>query len=334
MTALLLLISAVVPSAKPDEVPLVGRPSDLPFSDASGWFEARTRAEPTTVEAETPFAFTLWVHALREVRRPPRRIDLHQLPAFEERFYIEDTEEEPRRPDARTWEFVYRLKPRRPEVRQVPGLPFIYFNPYLGSTSKGFQTIWTDPIPLHVLRHERVPVSLQAPEIAFVLVEGPALLEHRAPWTPPRLATILAILLAPPILCTVWYLSWRRFYPDAARQADQRRSRAARQALHHLHAARRLDGETCTHRTASLVIDYLRQRLDLAIAEPTPREAALWLAASGCSPALSEQAVRFFETCDQARFLPDAASEQEKLPESAEQFILAVEAELCTRERS
>jgi tetratricopeptide (TPR) repeat protein len=314
----------------PDDVPVVGRPVDLPFSEASGWFEVQVRAEPTTLQAEKPLTFTLSVRAVRPVRRPPERIDLRQLPDFAEQFYIEDAGEEPARPDDRTWEFAYRLKPRRVDVREIPSLPFVYFNPYILSASKGFQVLYTDPIPLHVLPPETVQVPVQGPEIAFVLAAGPGVLERQTPWSPPRLGTMLALLLAPPLGCFVWYLVWQRLYPDAARLANQRRSRAARHALEALHAAGRLDAESRAARTAAIVAGYLQQRLDLAIAEPTPREVAGLFAQHGCSSALTEQGVRFFDTCDSARFLPAAGETGVSLAalhDSAVRLILAVEAE-------
>jgi hypothetical protein len=319
---------------QPDDVPVVGRPSDLPFSEASGWFEVQAHAEPTTVEAETPLTFTVSVHAVRDVRRPPQRIDLRQLPAFAEQFYIEDPTEEASRPDARTWEFVYRLKPRRTDVTEVPSLPFVYFNPYILTASKGFQLIYTDRIPLYVLPHESVQVPVQAHEGVFVLATGPDVLARQTAWAPPGVVTSVMLLAVPPILCAIWYVCWRRMYPDAARLASQRRSRAARQALQMLHAARRLDSEECAGRAAAIVAGYLQQRLDLAIAEPTPREVAGLFEQRSCSPALTAQAVRFFEACDSARFLPAHGVEQPNLPESAVQFILAVEAETCPADLS
>jgi hypothetical protein len=316
-------------AADPNEIPVVGRPSDLPFSEASGWFEVRARAEPTTLEAEMPLTFTVSVRALRPTKRPPQRIDLRQLPDFTEQFYLEDPGEELTRPDERTWEFAYRLKPRRPEVRDIPSVPFVYFNPYLLTASKGFQVVYTDPIPLRVLPHKTVQIPVQAPERAFVLATGPAVLERQRLWTPPGLATTLALLLTPPLGCFVWYLIWRWLYPDAARLASQRRSRAARQALHALHAARRLDAATRAERTAAIVVGYLQQRLDLSIAEPTPPEVGVLFAQYGCSPVLTEQAVRFFEACDAARFLPAGASASFDLHASALPFILAVEEATC-----
>lgn len=317
-----------------DDIPVVGRPSDLPFSDASGWFEVRTRAEPTTVEAETPLTFTVSVRALRDTRRPPQRLDLRQLPAFAEQFHIEDANEEPDRPDVRTWEFVYRLKPRRIDVSAIPSLPFVYFNPYLLTASKAFQVIYTDAIPLHVLPHESVQVPVRGPESAFELDMGPEMFERRTSWKPPGIAAIVALLLTPALLCAAWYVWWRRMYPDAAKQAAQRRSRAARKALRLLNSARRLDAEACAERATALVADYLQQRLDLTVAEPTPPEVAALFELRHCSLALAEQAVRFFEACDRARFLPATATEHRDLPDSAIQFILAVEAETCPTARS
>jgi hypothetical protein len=311
-----------------DDVPVVGRPIDLPFSEASGWFEAAASSEPTAVEAETPLTFTLTVRAVRPTRRPPQRLDLRQLPAFDEQFYIEDTGEEPNRPDDHTWEFVYRLKPRHTDVTEIPSLPFVYFNPYLLTANKGFQVIYTDPIPLRVLPHEMVHVPVQAPESAFALAAGPDLLERRTAWSPGA-GTAAALLLAPPVLCAVWYACWRRLYPDAARLASQRRSRAARQALQALHAARRLGAAERADRSAAVVAGYFRQRLDLTVAEPTPREIAEFFGRREISPALTEQAVRFFDACDSARFLPPDGAGPPNLPETAAQLILALEAETC-----
>jgi hypothetical protein len=215
-------------------------------------------------------------------------------------------------------------------VTEVPSLPFVYFNPYLRTNHKGFQVIYTDPIPLRVLPHETVQVPVRAPESAFVLATGPAVLERQTSWTPPGIGTSAALLLTPPAACVVWYLCWRRLYPDAARQASQRRSRAARRALQMLRAARRIDAEPRAERTAAILTGYLQERLDLTIAEPTPREVAVLFAERGCSPAVTAHAVHLFEACDRARFLPAAASEQVDLTDAAVPFILSVEEATCS----
>jgi hypothetical protein len=105
--------------------------------------------------------------------------------------------------------------------------------------------------------------------------------------------------------------------------------RAARQALHQLHAARRLGAEERAMRTAAIVTGYLQERMDMPIAEPTPQEIAAFFAQHACSPVLCEQAVRFFQACDNARFLPSDQAMSRDLPDAAGGFILAVEEELC-----
>jgi hypothetical protein len=310
-----------------EEIPVIGRPPDLPFSEASGSFEVSTRAKPTTVEAETPLTFTVLVQALTSAHHPPQRLDLDQLPAFAEQFYIEDPSDGSRHPTERTWEFVYRLKPRRTEVSEIPSLPFVFFNPNIRPASKGFQVIYTDPIPLHVLPHEVVPVPVQAPESAFVLATGPGLLVRQNDWTPPGTGTCGVLLLLPPILCAGWYACWRWRYPDTARQVRQRRSRAARQAIQRLSAARRLQPARCADVATAIVAGYLHERLDLAIAEPTPREISGLFQRYPFPPSLSQQAVHFFQACDEVRFRPAPSTDALKLPDSAMQLILAVEAE-------
>jgi hypothetical protein len=126
-----------------------------------------------------------------------------------------------------------------------------------------------------------------------------------------------------------WYVCWRRLYPDAARLASQRRSRAARRALQALATSRRLDAMARASRIAAVVAEYLQERLDLSIAEPTPPEVAALLAQRGCSLALAEQAVRLFEACDRARFVPAAEINPADLADAAVVFILAVEEETC-----
>jgi hypothetical protein len=337
LTPLLLGLASVLRAGPdeetdPDEVPVVGRPGDLPFSGASGQFEVAAHAEPTDLEAETPLKLTVVVKATGPVRRPPRRIDLRQVPAFAKDFYFVDPAGGgTRQPDAKTWEFVYELKPRRTDVTEVPGVPFVFYNPAIrpATADKAFQRLYTDPIPLRVRPHEVFAVPLHAPEGAFQLATGPGLFARVAPWQPPGLAGSLLLLLAPPLLCAAWYVAWRRLYPDAARRAHLRRSRAARQALGRLHRAARLPAGPRAARAAAVVAGYLHERVDLHAAEPTPAEAAGHLRRHGCADGLAEQVSRFFESCDAARFLPAPPPDGLDLPEAAARLILAVEAATC-----
>jgi hypothetical protein len=337
VVGLLALLSA---GAGPDEAadateaPLVGRPADLPFSEGVGSFQVTARAAPTRVQAEKPLRLTLRVEATGPVRHPPQRIDLRQVPAVAEAFYVEDVPAEDRHPDERTWEFVYVLKPRDTSVTEVPGMPFAFYNPAIRPASRGFQVAYTERIPLHVSKHAVFAVPLEAPASACQLATGPELLTARTPWRLPGPAWLAVLLAAPPLLCAAWYAGWRRLNPDAARRLMQRRSRAARLALEALRGARRLPAEQQAVRAAAAVTGYLRERLDLTVAEPTPGEAAAYLKGKGLSAGLTEQAAHFFAQCDAARFLPTRDEPGADLTDEASRVILAVEAETCPPPRS
>jgi hypothetical protein len=336
--ALLLLLAGVAAGLTPearaepdgpadDDIPLVGRP-DFPFSGGSGNFTVEARAEPTTLRAEKPLTFTLLVRATGPVRHAPERLDLRQLPAFAGRFYIlEEPADGTRHPAPDRWEFVYRLKPRRAEVGEVPGVPFVFFNPAIPSAAKGFQIRFTDPIPLRILPAEEYRPLPRLPDEAYQITTGSALLARRAAWQPLGPAAVWLLLGAPPLVCAAWYAGWRRLHPDAGAQVRRRRSRAARQALHRVRGLRRLPPDRRADGAAAAVTDYLRQRLELPPAEPTPAEAATHLGRAGCPEALAGQAADFFRACDAARFRPATATgpASDGLPGAAARLILAVE---------
>jgi hypothetical protein len=315
LAACVLALPAAVragPGDDDDDVPVVGRPAD--FSGAVGNFKVGARAQWTRGQAETALTFTLTVKADGPVRRPPRRLDLGKLPDFARDFYVEDGKD--LHPDAATWEFTYRLTPKRVEAAEVPGVRFVFYNPALAQTNRPFQTVYTDAIA--------VPVPLVAPAPAFEIITGPAVLTRPLRWPVPGPATAVLLLLAPPLVCVAWWLVWRRRYPDAARLTRQRRSWAARRALHELHQVRGLSGEALAARAAAVMTDYLHERLDLSVREPTPAEAREHLLRHGATPQRAEEIGGFFKSCDAARFLP-AAQAGPELSAQAERIILAVE---------
>jgi hypothetical protein len=310
------------------EIPTVGRPADLPFSEASGNFRVSASAEPTVVEAQSPLTFVLRVQAIAPVRQPPRRIDLRELPDFAERFdFLEADNNSERRPNQQTWEFVYRIQPKRDDVTAVPGVPFVFFNPDIQYPLKGFQVAYTDAIPLTVRPHEVFPVPLDAPDNLLRLATGPGLLAHQQTWALPGPWVMTFLLFAPPVLCAVWYFTWRRLYPDAAGLARRRRSLAARRALQALRGGGSIPRDQQAARVAAVVAGYLRGRCDAPAVELSPAEAADCLGRVGCSSTLVEKAADFFRDCDAARFAPDGMPSVTDLPAAARRFILDVEAE-------
>ncbi len=328
LPGLALVVRADGDESPDDDVPQVGRPADLPFSEASGRFRASAAAEPTVLEAQAPLTLTLTVRATGTVRRPPQRIDLRQWPAIARDFYVEDLPDPPR-PDPQTWKFAWRLKPRRTDVAEVPGLPFVYYDPDIPQPSRRFQVPYTDPIPLQVRERASVAVPIRAPARALEIAGVSAVLSRRPTPGVPGPTLLAVLLLVPPLACAAAYLCWRRLYPDAARRAQQRRSRAANQALRRLHDARRLAPDARAEAVAAAVTGYLHGRLDLGPNEPTPAEAEAHLRGHSCSAEVAGQAARFYQACDSARFLP-AAGGDPALVDEAVRLILSVEEATCS----
>jgi hypothetical protein len=309
------------------EPPLLGRPDGVPFSEASGQFRVSARAEPAVVRVEEPVTLRVRVTAVGPVYRPPQRIDLASSAAFAAAFDVEEVEV--RQPSLEPeWELVYRLRPRRTSVNAVPSVPLAFYDPDVPFPERGFQVAYAEPIPLQVLpprvfRAEKPPL----PEAAYVVRGLAEVLAGRGAWSPPGPALAALALLLAPLLCLGWYRAWRHFWPDAAGAARQRRSRAAAEALRALQRAQRLAGGERAARAAAAVALYLRRRLDLPAAEPTPAEASGWLEARGCPAALAERAAGFFRSCDAARFAPGPSGGVDLAAASA--LILAVEEESC-----
>jgi len=365
--ALLLLLSALSPArAEPEDEeiprpPAIGRPEHFDEDESPiGSFHTPTvQAEPRTLQVEDPLTFTVRIVAgSGRVWRPPSRPKLGEFAGFPERFYIDSLgDASGRRVDERTWEFAYTLRPKRADVKSIPSFPFVFFTPGFIPPEKGYQIKRTTSIDLSVCPRAAVqPVDVKtdqpparAPDAIYQFAEGRQVLRQQSAWPLDHLLIITAIgLLLPPALCLVWCVIWRRLNPDAARRAKQRRSQAARQALHALRAAalalgaglptpppagpagsgdpRRAPGDPA-QKTASIVTEYLRQRLDLASAEPTPGEVGGLLARAGFAPKLVGEAAEFFRACDAVRFAPASATRPDELHGAATQLILSLEAE-------
>ncbi len=312
-----------------DAVPLVGRPADLPFSGASRHpspsVQARSTAFPSVstlpprlrLEAQTPLTLSVTITALAAVRRPPVRIDLREVPAFDRAFFIEDmTDGKKEQIAPSAWRWFYRLKPRSARVDEIPGLPFVFYNPDLLPAEKAFQVIWTDAIPLTVEPAEPLSAPLDLPESMLELADGPGVLAERRPWRMPGPVVLAMLLVGPPLICLCWYRLWRRWYPDAARAAQVRRSSSARRALTALDSAQAESGSVRGDRVAGAVATYLRERFDRAPAEPTPTEATALLLAHGYPAELADNAGRLLHACAAVRFPPVPMEEADLLERS------------------
>ena len=278
----LLLAVAMPPSARAEEeIPLVGRPADVPFSGASAPFavvqpgpqyrvpfEVKVSASPRRLEALTPLTYTVAITAHAPVRSPPSRIDLNDVPAFKRAFFIEDvTDGLKEQIGDSEWRWVYRLKPRDGAVDEIPGLPFVFYNPDLQPSEKAFQVIYTDSIPLTVAAVEPLPPPLHLPDAMLEVAGGPGVLAQRSPWRMPGPVVLGLLLSGPPLACVCWYRLWRRWYPDAGRQSRLRRSRAAHRALSSLKAAPAEPGQARGDCVAGAIAGYTARAASTAAPE-------------------------------------------------------------------
>lgn len=144
------------------DAPIVGRPAD--FSGAIGGpFVVSANIEPNEIAVEQPFVLTLRIVGPGNLRELPRPT-LGKLPAFQP-FAVDDLDDEYKDGPPPGRVFRYRLRPRTADVREVPAIRFVYFNPAIVPASRGYQTTYTEPARITV-RAASKPEDLLPAQIA------------------------------------------------------------------------------------------------------------------------------------------------------------------------
>ncbi len=323
----------------PTEPPLVGRPVFLPFSGASARFvvgperECRVpfaitaTASTTDLLPRASLVYTVTLRALGPVDHPPQRLDLRQVRDFARLFYIYEIPDEQKETVAPTsWRRRYRLTPKFAEIDEIPGVPFVFFNPDLQPPEKAFQVLYTDPITIRIAP-SRATIGPPGVDEAAVRLADDAALTPKSTWSGPGTIVWALAGLAPPLTSVLCYLVWRRLYPDAARTASRRRSRAARLALEAVRHASRGQGRERAESLTTAVVGYLRARLDLSPSEPTPEEVRVHLGERGFSEELIHQTATLLARCAAARFAPSDAGDD--LADETRSVIQGIEDESC-----
>jgi hypothetical protein len=314
------------------EPPIAGQPVN--FSGAIGSYRIAMVAEPTSLQAEDPIKLTIRINvsgsgSLKQINRPNLKIA-----AFTRHFLIQDGQTRDL-PDQQAREFEYFLRPKNPGVKQIPAVPFVYFNPAIVPASKGYQWAYARAIPLTV--RPRSPVAAaqgkgssavsRPPDSVLQVSTGADVLRRDTSFVLPGWLAMLGLALLPPVLCGLWLLGWRRLHPDASRVAKQRRSRAARLALKAIGSTAAFPHEEQARRVREIITEYLRERFDLGIYEPTPVEVSVHLQQKGLSAQASRQASLFFGACDAARFAPQAPGATDSWTAAATELVQALEEE-------
>jgi hypothetical protein len=336
---LLLLALLLLPALAhaDDDPPLVGRPVAVPFSGASARFvvapdgECRVpfsltaTASPTELAPRSALVYTMTVRASGPIIRAPRRLDLREVRDFARLFDIEEiADAKERRADSTSWQRRYRLTPRWAEVDEIPGFPFVFYNPDLQPPERAFQVLYSDPI---AIRQKPARTAIGPPDVDALESADSSALSAKAAWPGPGRVLWLVVGLAPPLLGVVCCLVWRRLYPDAARAAARRRSRAARLALEAIRVASRDRGRGRAERLTAALVGYLRTRIELAPNEPTPEEVSVHLVERGFSDELARETAALLALCAVARFAPAEAGDD--LAGRARRVIQGIEEASC-----
>jgi hypothetical protein len=287
------------------------------------------------------FVVTLTADESVTVLKPPARPELEKLAEFRDRFDLE-APDPPQRHEGNKWEFYYLLRPRSEAVKEIPEVAFCYFNPDFGQNPQGYQVAYPDDVISITVTPKaaeppKVSKSLDLDVYPLSVRQLPAtedLLKQDRPWTPPSAGWLVVLLIGPPVVALGWLLVWRRLYPDVATRARLRRSRAARTALAGLARLRTAEPDRMAEQLSGIVTGYLRERLDLNSAVPTPAEVETFLRGLGVPDPLREKASALLQSCDALRFAPVPPAVSGSLTDEAEQIILELEALTWSSPRS
>jgi hypothetical protein len=320
-----LLLLALIPGGGGD-IPLINRPAN--FSGAAGVYRIEAVATPATVRVEDPITLTVKVVSLQPGpwRHPPQRDKLQLLPAELSRdFFIEPLPEDDRVVDAeKTWEFYWRLAPKRSGVLHIPALEFVYYHT---AGSPDFKAAASNSITLDV--KPRPTITLTAPAGTRAkfqhIVEGDNLLV-KSPSARTLTLTLIGSLALPPLCCVAGYLLWRRLFPDAARRLRLHQGRALRMAFHRLH---KLGLSPTALQFRQVVEDYLRLHVELPAGGPTAVEVKQKLLERGLPAEVASQAEAFFQNCDAAMFAPSKTLAISNFKADAEMLLQHLERDLC-----
>jgi len=287
----------------------------------AGAYKIALRAEPQAVHVEDPITLVIRITGDGPPEHQPKRALLRLFPArMQDDFIIQPLPEKDRRlPGENAWEFAYRLQPKHERVTAIPGLKLVYYRPAFGK----YVTTYASGIDIKVTPRPQV---LPPPEVVAPVTAPPSFYEL-APMGQAGdrrldgLIVAAVLLLTPPLLA----IGWRRWkHGNGVRVEQQKRSQAAR------HALRELDAVNDLETVVAVVNAYLRQRLNVPMAEPAPSELERILARGGVSKALRRRVVEFARACDALRFAGNASPNGTPSRE-AMQLIQALEAEPCLR---
>lgn len=310
-----------------DEPPVAGRP--VGFSNIVGKYSIKVSAAPTEIQVEEAITMRVVITGAGPAKYEPNRKDLNLFFSltWDQDFYVQELRDEHKVDRAaKTWLFVYRLKPKHARVEAIDDIKLIYYDP----GAKRFVTKYADPpIKLTVKLKPDTSGEIElkdvspVPESFYEHVEGKGVLVRlqrlhvASDW---QLGTITA---APPLLCLAIVLAYWRFFPDEAKRLRRHRLGAAQRAMAHLKS------DPASARDA--LRRYLEERFEFAVAEPTPTEVFAFLNRRGFALVRCKECQAIFQLCDTESYTIGSARDLASLAEAAARVIQSLEADPCAR---
>jgi hypothetical protein len=324
-TALFLLLAVgSAPAQAPDfEAPLIGRPSQ--FSRLVGRrFSIETTLEPATTIVEDPVTLRVVIKGDVLAGEEPTRKHLRIFPDdFAASFFVEPRPDDDKlNPADKTWEFVWKLRPKSIDVRELPSLALSYFAPRQNPPTKEgrFETARSKEIALDVKPRPKIvvgPTERRSAPASFLqwAEPGPAV-----SWeAQPRIGVVAAWMLVAGVLAA-W--SWRRGGVVLQRQAIHQHARRTRLGANTIAELYRESDP------APIVTRYLQARFGIAAMEPTSADIQAALKRHGVATRLREGWANWYRAAAARRFAPanPATSFAQRLNDDAIALIQRTEA--------
>ncbi|HPF38647.1 MAG TPA: BatD family protein [Phycisphaerae bacterium] len=235
--------TARLPEVRVLPTPLAGRPDN--YNGAVGHFSIEARATPASVPVGDPITLTIYLRSDDAVLEGLSAPKLSAIANLTRDFEVAD-ESLAGEVRGNTKIFSQTIRPLREDIREIPAIPFSYFDP---ETAR-YETSWSDPMPLQIRPAERVAVPMDhdagaTPQSLAPLVETTEGLQANHADIDAMLrnqrVTIgvgaYALLGAMPTIYLVGAIATHRSKRKNENAGARRRSRALREARGRLDAA-------------------------------------------------------------------------------------------------
>jgi hypothetical protein len=289
-------------------LPEAGKPPD--FDGTVGSYRISATADRKQAEVGDAIALRVTVEGLGSLQaaKPPRLPSIPDAKFYDPKIVENASTGANHLSSRKTWEWV--VVPLSPGSLDLPAASFSYFDTESGT----YREARADLPTVAVVRGAAVPdtgvargeVQQNLRDIAFVKPRSGPLREPVPPLS--RRAWFLALLVLPVAAVPVGIWAGRRRERLLTDSGFARGRRAARAAMKRLERAERraADAAVFHEEIAGSLVDYVADRANRSAAGLKYDELDAILAGGGVPQALRSRYHRCLETCDFARFTPDA----------------------------